>query len=68
MPEGGKVALRSNDGEGKDADSVVVTDGGFNRFLAGRVRLIGSAVDRKLVMLSGVCLLYTSNNVLYAAL
>ena len=33
---------------------VVVTDGGFNRFLAGRVRLIGSAVDRKLVMLSGV--------------
>ena len=33
---------------------VVVADGGFDRFLAGRVRLIGSAVGRKLVMLSGV--------------
>ena len=33
---------------------VVVTDGGFNRILAGRVRLIGSAVGRKLGMLSGV--------------
>lgn len=33
---------------------VVVTDGGFNRFLAGRVRLIGCAVGGKLVMLSGI--------------
>ena len=33
---------------------VVVADGGFDSFLAGCVRLIGSAVDRKLVMLSGV--------------
>ena len=33
---------------------VVVADGGFDRILAGRVRLIGSAVGRKLGMLSGV--------------
>ena len=33
---------------------VVVTDGGFNRFLAGCVRLIGGAVGSKLVMLSGI--------------
>ena len=33
---------------------VVVTDGGSNRFLAGRVCLIGSSVGSKLVMLSGI--------------
>ena len=33
---------------------VVVTDGGFDSFLAGCVCLIGCAVGRKLVMLSGV--------------
>ena len=33
---------------------VVVTDGSFNRFLAGCVCLIGCAAGSKLVMLSGV--------------
>ena len=46
----------NNSGLALDSDHnfAIFTDGGFNRFLAGCVRLIGGAVGSKLVMLSGI--------------
>ena len=45
---------------------VVVADGGFNRFLAGCVCLIGGAVGSKLVMLSGVgCRVFVNEDIFH---